>query len=202
MDNLTKQYYEKKANKYFQTTFSTELPDLWKLGTESIPLNGFVLDLGSGSGRDLKYFSSKNYCTIGVDSSFNLSSLAHQATKQPIILADMQMIPFRSETFDLVWSIGSLLHIPKKNIANTLLEVKRVLRKGGRLITSVKEGKDEQVDIDGRFFAYYKFKEWRQLLKEAGFIIENLYFSDERRFISTDQKTIIVRWLVSKSKKK
>lgn len=197
MENGTYIYYKTEVNNYFTATIDVKLTNLWEIALDIIPNNARILDLGCGSGRDTLFFSLKEKNVIGLDYSYSLSKLAHQYTNQPIVQADLRNIPFDDTSFDVVWSIGSLLHIKKTEIKSALLEIRRILIHGGRLLTSIKKGIGEETTKDGRFFAYYEIDEWGKILSDTGFFVERIFVSNEERYNKNSNEAIIIPWIFS-----
>ena len=96
-----------------------------------------VLDVGSGNGYVLSRYAAAGAITHGVDLTeagirlcrrrFELAGLRGRFT-----VGSAEDLPFPSEAFDLVCSMGVLHHTPRTERA--VREVHRVLRPGGRLI--------------------------------------------------------------------
>ena len=83
---------------------------------------------------------------------------------------------FKDESFDGLWAMASVYHIPNKEILDTLKEFYRVLTKNGLLYVSVYEGeeKEERKDIavgETRTFYAYKKNEMEKNFEDAGFTI-------------------------------
>ncbi|MBE9478832.1 MAG: class I SAM-dependent methyltransferase, partial [Chloroflexi bacterium] len=91
---------------------------------------GRVLDIGCGSGSVALLMADHARRWIGVDISPRLLSLAEERRQQDnvsnlaFLLADVEALPFREGTFDLVFSYGVLHH----------LDVERVLPRIGDLL--------------------------------------------------------------------
>jgi SAM-dependent methyltransferase len=99
-----------------------------------------------------------------------------------LAVADVRAIPFASEIFDLVYSMGTIEHFPE--YAAALREIFRVLRPGGTAIIGVPNKADPflrplMVDLLNRvgLYAYGMEKsftrgELRRLLESAGFVVQ------------------------------
>jgi len=81
-----------------------------------------VLDIGSGPGRDAKYFLENGLEVIGVDLTSNFVKLASKnAPGAKFLQMDMRSLNFPEKSFDGIWLCGSFYHIPKKDAEKTLL---------------------------------------------------------------------------------
>jgi SAM-dependent methyltransferase len=58
-DDLTKNYYETHADEYFHATYAVDLQPLWEKLSKRLEKGDYILDLGSGSGRALRYFADR-----------------------------------------------------------------------------------------------------------------------------------------------
>lgn len=93
-----------------------------------------VLDVGCGSGSYFtalqKYYPDLTY--HGMD--FSIGMLEKHPASNNLALAEAQTLPYADESFDVVMANHMLYHLPDINLA--LLELRRVLRPGGVLVTA------------------------------------------------------------------
>jgi ubiquinone/menaquinone biosynthesis C-methylase UbiE len=99
-----------------------------------------VLEVGIGQGTDLANFATKNAICSGVDIADNhLMLTARNFTLRGLDVdlrkSDATALPFENDTFDCVYSMGVVHHIPE--IEQVLGEMHRVLKPGGLLMTAV-----------------------------------------------------------------
>lgn len=139
-----------------------------------------VLDVGCGPGRDVKFFTDHGLEAIGIDLAENLLQIAQRvAPKVTFLKMDMRALGFAVGSFDGLWVLASLLHIPKEEVPATLRGFQRILKPNGLLYLSVKEGKGGiwRDYGEGRrsFITFYRLGELRQLVEEAGFEIVKIY---------------------------
>jgi len=100
-----------------------------------------VLELGCGAGQCSRWAISRGADAIGIDVS--MRQLQHSRridqeheTLVPVVCASAAAIPFRDDSFDIVFSaFGALQFI--SNADSLCLEMARVLRPGGRLAFSI-----------------------------------------------------------------
>lgn len=75
-----------------------------------------VLDAGCGMGRHLYYSARAGAEAIGVDFSRAVDAAAHNTREFSnchVVQADLAHLPFRPGTFDLIYSLGVLHHLPE-----------------------------------------------------------------------------------------
>lgn len=105
--------------------------------------NDKVLDLGCGNGRFYQVFKNKNVDYLGIDVSFKLIEIAknnHPEGKFEVSSIDYIL----SNSFDKVYSIAVLHHIPSRELRlNFLKEIRRVLKDDGCLVLTVWNLKDK-----------------------------------------------------------
>ncbi|CAN5665674.1 class I SAM-dependent methyltransferase [soil metagenome] len=93
---------------------------------------GRVLDLACGTGRHLKELSARGLQAVGLDLSLPLLERADDAALA-VVRGDMRDLPFACDSFTLVTSFFTSFGYfadPAEDL-RVLLEVRRVLRKGG-----------------------------------------------------------------------
>jgi ubiquinone/menaquinone biosynthesis C-methylase UbiE len=131
--------------------------ELMKLGDEYFDIvteeminkDTTLLEVGCGSGRFLKYLSSKAGRLVGVDPSeaiFAADELLGKNEKIMLVRASANDLPFKDESFDFVCSIGVLHHIP--NTFKALQACVDKVKKGGYFYTYL------YYDLDNRGFVF------------------------------------------------
>lgn len=92
-----------------------------------------VLDVGAGDGRYLRFFGARlPIASLVVGCELSLIRAQRMRAKGfRVVVAQAERLPFRGNTFDLVTLIEVLEHT--QSPARSLDEVRRVLRRGGRL---------------------------------------------------------------------
>lgn len=92
-----------------------------------------VLELGCGAGSDLLRFAKAGARATGIDLSPRSASLAKTRLRLyncqgNVLIADAEQLPFKTDSFDLVYSWGVLHHTPDTQQA--IKEVYRVTKPG------------------------------------------------------------------------
>jgi SAM-dependent methyltransferase len=93
-----------------------------------------LLEIGCGMGTDLLQFARGGACCTGIDltpRSIEITRHRFQLYNEDgaFMISDGEHLPFRDESFDVVYSNGVLHHTP--DTAGAIREVHRVLRPGG-----------------------------------------------------------------------
>ena len=122
--------------------FSSTRPYFWKylqFLSQYVKAGDRVLDLGCGNGRLLGLLKDRKIIYTGLDSSQKLVAIAKK--KYPdhnFIIANALSLPLEDVSFDIIYSIAVLHHIPSQEMRLAFLkEAKRVLRPGGQLVLTV-----------------------------------------------------------------
>ncbi len=99
-----------------------------------------ILDIGCGNGRLLDLFEGLDIEYTGIDSSKELIAIAQKerGSRGAFIHADALSLPFEDGTFDVVFSVAMLHHVPDhKNRMQCVSEAQRVLKHGGTCVFTV-----------------------------------------------------------------
>jgi len=93
-----------------------------------------VLELGAGPGLSSFLLSQRGYKVVGVDISrlFLKEVSSQMSSNLKIVAGDVLELPFSGSSFDAVTSLYLLEHVT--DVERALLEMMRVLRKGGVLL--------------------------------------------------------------------
>jgi SAM-dependent methyltransferase len=171
-------FYEEHAQEYFNRTVSADLSSLYERFFQHVKPGGRILDLGSGSGRDLKVMRDRGYIPLGIDASPSLAKLATDFSGETCLTMRFEDLSLPEE-FDGVWACASLLHISRCRIPTILKNIHDSLAERGVFFASVQVGVGERLLPDGRFFAYYQAEEFSHLIENAGFTIQQSWLSKD-----------------------
>lgn len=197
MDQKTVAAYDAQAQQY-----ENETKDFW----DRFPI-GFIekfsnlagrtiVDLGCGPGRDAAILRSLGHEITCVDASQTMVNICEKQGFKTA-KADLLLLPFESANFDAAWAYTSFLHLPKKQLRNGLVEMKRVVKRQGIFGIGMIEGEGElyketpKVSMP-RFFAYYSTTELEQAFADTGFeVIDKTTFQPrERQYLNYILKSI------------
>ena len=96
-----------------------------------------VLEVGCGLGTDLLQFARGGAEVYGIDLTEKAAGLARKrlglyGLKGNISISDSENLPFKTDSFDLVYSWGVIHHTP--NTAGAANEIMRVCKPGGQVL--------------------------------------------------------------------
>lgn len=67
--NTTIGYYGRNAEQYFNSTVNVNMSEYCDRFIEYIVPGGRIINIGAGSGRDIKYFKDRDFVVEGIDAS-------------------------------------------------------------------------------------------------------------------------------------
>lgn len=104
-----------------------------------------VLDAGCGAGRLTPLLREAGLKSVGCDLSEGMIKEARNLYLETVFdLADLQDLPYKSQTFSALISWYSVIHLPKTKVQQTLSEFGRVLVPGGQILLAFQAGEGEQ----------------------------------------------------------
>ncbi|XP_033117626.1 phosphoethanolamine N-methyltransferase-like isoform X1 [Anneissia japonica] len=138
-----------------------------------------VLDVGSGIGGGDFYIEQKYGADVlGIDSSVNIVEIAMERspadTKVQFQICDVTTVEFGSESFDVVYSRDTLLHIADKPAV--FKKFMRWLKPGGKLLISdychgdCEHSEKFKSYVAQRGYVLYTVQRYGKMLEEDGFV--------------------------------
>ncbi len=143
---------------------------------ESSPAKTRVLDVGCGEGVLVEELRDRGWEIEGLDLNYESKFVRR---------GDVRDMPYSDAMFDLILFLDTLEHLPFADQPKSLSEIRRVLKPGGRVIVSVPNlahlncrirllvcGRLHRTDVETDHPGERPFVENKQLLRNAGFLIE------------------------------
>jgi ubiquinone/menaquinone biosynthesis C-methylase UbiE len=129
--------------KYLSTVYDRINPFIWNeemrdeaIGMLDIAASDRVLDVGCGTGFATEGLIRESDHVHGIDQSpHQLSKAFEKFGRRGAVqfsVGDAERLPFADDTFDVVWSSGSIEYWP--NPVTTLRELRRVGKPGGQVL--------------------------------------------------------------------
>lgn len=153
-----------------------------------------ILDIGCGSGRNIKAYSDDIIQVKGIDLSSKFVEMC-KSNNMDVVLGNMTNMPFEKESFNYIIAIASFHHLESESDRiMALKEMWRILKPNGTILISVwsktqpKKTKrqfqkygDQMVpwkSIKGieykRYYYIFKLEEIIHLFEKVGFSIERM----------------------------
>ena len=143
-------YYESNAERYAEETFSADMSEQYQRFLPLLKKGAKILDVGSGSGRDVCYFQKQGYQVTALEPSKNLCREIRKVFPGEIVCSDIQN--YRStERYDGIWACASLIHLQEEEILCFFKKIDMYLNNNGIVYASGKSGISTGEVADGRF---------------------------------------------------
>ncbi len=172
--DTTIQTYKDNFSKYVERTVSEpsgEFKEWMDLFLSKLPEKGTVLELGSASGRDARYFSSKGFkvvCTDIIPEALENLSKEGFETHQFDFRDNPR--PEWNAKFDGFFANAVLLHATPDVFEKSLHNAIKVLKPDGVIAFSLKTGQGDKISYEKldapRYFKYYSKEELQAVINK------------------------------------
>jgi len=176
MDALTVKYYDDNAETLF-AMYTSGQSGVEKYFKVAFPPGSEILDIGSGSGRDVGILMKEQYVAYGTEPSVNLRSLAVSRIPQlegriyPGALPDLAAQI--DKKFDGVLCAAVFQHIPQEEQFDAAFDIRNVLKPNGRLLLSFPKDRpgigETSRDENGRLYTKIVPEAAELLFERLGF---------------------------------
>ena len=145
-----------------------------------------LLEIGAGTGQDSAYFQQEGFAVVAADLSPVMVELCRAKGIEAHVM-DFLHLDFPAGSFDAVFAMNCLLHVPNADLPGVLAAIRAVLRPGGLLFVGVYGGdKSAEGPIENDEHVPPRFFSWRtdeQLLgfATAGFDVVDFHSVDPGR---------------------
>ncbi|MFC0189637.1 class I SAM-dependent methyltransferase [Fictibacillus aquaticus] len=181
MDILLKEQLKQSYDKRVEERDSMMTSD-WKSGeidmfSSFLEDGSAILNLGSGPGQHALYMQGKGLDLTCIDLSENMVQSC-KAKHLNAFQMDFYNLDFEKSTFDGVFAMNTLLHVPKDSLVSVLENIKRILKPGGIFYMGVYGGMDsEGVWKDDlyepkRFFSFFEHEDIKKTVENVFKLIE------------------------------
>ncbi len=207
MDKLvdrTRQFYNKAAQAYLNRNFHRVKVEILTQFLNYLPQQKKVLDIGCSVGRDLMWLKAHGVEDVyGIDFAEEMIEIAKKYVTAKFFTTDITKgLGFPSATFNGVLCLGTLGNVSKGRLARKVLkETYQILKPGGVLVITVKEGDREFLEVTNKYgveymnlprrISLYRQDELNSLLSQVGFqLLKSKVYQDDN-----------LRWVISYAKK-
>ena len=148
-------YYERNFCQYHQQTVSIDPASFLLPLVRHLAPGATILDLGCGSGRDMKWFRDRGFRPTGFERSAGLAALARNHSGCPVIEGDFEVYDFSGMAVDAVVLVGALVHVPHEDFQQVFSRILQALKPRGHVLITMKEGnQDTEVSKDRIFYRW------------------------------------------------
>ena len=177
-DQVADEYAHKFLDEFDHKPLDRELLDRF---AREVSGKGLAVDLGCGPGQVARYLTARGVDCMGIDLSPQMVEQARRAN--PTITfqqGDMRRLDLPDGALAGIAAFYSIIHIPRDQVPDVLVELHRVLKPDGLLLMSFHAGDEtrhideffgKQVSLDFRFF---QRAEMDKQLRAAGFSVEDV----------------------------
>ena len=165
--NKTIDYYNSNAAQYFSNTVNVDMSECCDRFLKYVVSGGRIIDVGAGSGRDIKYFKDRGYVVEGIDASEEMCRLAAEYSKTKVICERIQDW-HPEKKYDGIWANASLLHLSYSEIEKFISRAAGYLNDTGVFFFSMKMEIQTGYDSNGRFFTDFSEKKVQRMVLNSG----------------------------------
>jgi SAM-dependent methyltransferase len=166
VDHDTLQFYRQNAEAYAKREISSRHARMTRFLAQLAP-GAKILELGCGAGGDSAEMLARGFDVRATDGSPELAGIAAKRLGRPVetlLFGDLREV----EAYDAVWANACLLHVPREQLADVLMLIRRALKPGGYFYASYKEGDADGRDTLNRYYNYPSPNWLRATYAEAG----------------------------------
>ncbi|MEK6847750.1 MAG: class I SAM-dependent methyltransferase [Nanoarchaeota archaeon] len=118
--------------------------------------NKKLLDVGCGPGVDAKYYNQRGAKVFGIDISKKKIGIANKKVNGNFVVGDMNKLPYKSNTFDIITSTYSLQN--SKNVTKAIKEMIRVAKPKAQILILTKHPFRNLIEgyVNNKHYNYYK----------------------------------------------
>ena len=107
-----------------------------------------LLEIGAGTGQDSLYFQQQGFGVVAADLSAAMVERCRQKGIEAHVM-DFLRLDFPAGSFDAVFAMNCLLHVPNHDLPAVLAAVRAILRPGGLLFVGVYGAQDGDESTEG-----------------------------------------------------
>lgn len=192
-------HYNAKAERRSEEEWEWKKTELeWFVGYLNRYQCQSVLDLGCGTGNEMILLTQSGFQVTGIDlSPEHIKTCESRGLNAKVM--DFYQIDFPDQTFDAIFAMSSLLHVPKQNLHIVINEMYRCLKDNQICYIGVFKGFHDGVmpSMENKYIAMYQTQEFADLISPAFEVLEERSFRPNRlsRYLS-----LVVRKISSRER--
>lgn len=178
--NSTIDYYNRNADDYFAHTVDVSFDEIYSRFLKYIPKGGRIIDLGCGSGRDVKWFCDHGYEAYGLDASEELVKKASNTLGITVYTGLIEEW-IADEPFDGIWCCASLMHLNDNELEQFFANLKNNLKANGVLFLSIKSGIQTGLDEKGRYLRDFTEKDVHEIIdRHSELEVREIWYTEDK----------------------
>ena len=174
------EYYNQNAAAFHADTADVDMSALYQEFLPLLPAGAYIIDAGSGPGRDAQAFQAHGYRVTAFDASPALIAIARERLGNE----NAQQATFLSFTAtqpaDAIWACASLLHVPFQELAATFQHLAAQLKPAGLLYCSFKYG-DNETERGGRRFTNMNEARLTKVITTSNLVVKKTWVTGDAR---------------------
>jgi len=146
-----------------------------------------LLEIGAGTGQDSAYFQGEGIAVVAADLSPVMVEHCRAKGIEAHVM-DFLHLDFPAGSFDAVFAMNCLLHVPNRDLPAVLTAVRAILRPGGTFFVGVYGGDesaegplDDDKHDPPRFFSWRTDEQLLGFAADARFAVEDFHSVDTGR---------------------
>ena len=164
----------------------------WKLAErqaflERLAPGARLLEIGAGTGQDSSYFQQEGFGVVAADLSAAMVERCRAKGIEAHVM-DFLHLDFPAGSFDAVFAMNCLLHVPNHDLPAVLAVVRSILRPGGLFFVGVYGGTesaegplDDDRHVPPRFFSWRTDEQLLDFANDARFDVVDFHSVDTDR---------------------
>jgi len=202
MDPTTVNHYSATADERSAAYESVDVSGMHELMLRYFDPGARLLEIGCGSGRDAAFLVAQGRDVTATDASTAMLDAAgrcHPELSGRLINAPLPL-PSGHEllqsTFDGIYSVAVLMHVPDEDLFEFAFQIKSMLRAGGALLLSFSTGRaglSDNRDTSGRLFRERPVGEVQLLFERLGFRLLAHHRNDDGMGRQIPWHTLVLR---------
>ena len=164
----------------------------WKLAErqafrERLAPGARLLEIGAGTGQDSSYFQQEGFGVVAADLSTAMVERCRAKGIEAHVM-DFLHLDFPAGSFDAVFAMNCLLHVPNQDLPAVLAVVRSILRPGGLFFVGVYGGEqsaegplDDDRHVPPRFFSWRTDEQLLGFAADARFDVVDFHPVDTHR---------------------
>ncbi len=184
MDNQTLQFYNNNSAEIAEK-YNSVSDGINKCFQPAFIPKSKVLDIGCGSGRDLRIMQKMNFDVFGVDPCKEFVNKIKQDFQDKVFIDSLpKLANIADNEFDGILCSAVLMHLPKEQLFDASFAIRRVLRENGRLLISIPLeddtiNKKTNRDENNRLFNGITNEELQIIFEKIGFKLLEKWQNDD-----------------------